>query len=164
MSPSRFPFSARFLPWALILTLLILPACDSASSGNDQEEFAYPVELLNEWTEAEPGEVGVNADQLQSALTSARQIDRLTSILVVKDGRIIMEDYLNGAEQSDLHDVRSVTKSVVSTIAGIAVSEGLIPSMDTPISPTLDFVMENMPAESQAVTLENLLTMTGLKT
>ena len=63
-----------------------------------------------------------------------------------------------------LHDARSVSKSVVSLLIGIALEQGTIKSVATPV---LDFYPELgglRTPERNAITLEHLLTMTsGLK-
>ncbi len=50
----------------------------------------------------------------------------ITSIVVLKKGRILLEEYFNGADRNTLHDVRSVGKSFASTLTGIAQNEGYL--------------------------------------
>ena len=52
----------------------------------------------------------------------------MTSIVVIKDGKLLIEEYFNGASRSTLHNTRSVGKSFSSTIAGIAIADGHIKS------------------------------------
>lgn len=58
---------------------------------------------------------------------------RVTGLLVIKDGVIRLEAYGNGADESSMMTSQSVAKSVVSTLVGIALGEGLIGSLDDPI-------------------------------
>jgi len=143
-----------------VLSLLFLTACDSSGTAEDEVESG-PVELLHAWEEADPSDVGMDADVLHGAFLAAAGIDRLKSLLVVKDGKLVMEHYLHGATSDDLFDVRSVTKSVVSTVVGIAIDEGKIPGVDTPIGNNLDFLSENMPEAIRSITVRNLLMMAG---
>src|SRR5206468_7473697 len=48
------------------------------------------------------------------------------SVLVERDGRLIFERYYRGAGRSGRLDVFSVTKSVTSTLIGIAAHDGLL--------------------------------------
>ena len=57
-----------------------------------------------------------------------------TSLLVIKDGTIVHERYLNGAEQTSRFTSWSVAKSFVSTLIGMARDEGLIASVEDKVS------------------------------
>lgn len=151
----------RLLVVGLLTCITLITGCDSGGS-NQRGDFDYPVHLGQEWTEASAGDVGLSANQLDLAVKAARNIERLQSLLVVKDGRLVVEEYLHGAESDDLFDVRSVTKSIISTLIGIALSEGVIPSLEEPASTRLSHLMGEVISEgNQAVTVQDLLTMTG---
>ncbi|GGY52200.1 serine hydrolase domain-containing protein [Parvularcula lutaonensis] len=55
-------------------------------------------------------------------------------ILVLKDGVVVMEEYLGDAEPDDRFTSWSVAKSWISTLIGIALAEGAIDSLDDPVS------------------------------
>lgn len=48
----------------------------------------------------------------------------ITSIVVLKEGKLLMEEYFNGKDRNSMHDVRSVGKTFASTMTGIAIGEG----------------------------------------
>ncbi|SMG35872.1 CubicO group peptidase, beta-lactamase class C family [Marivirga sericea] len=50
----------------------------------------------------------------------------VTSIVVLKDGELAVEEYFNGAKKKTLHDTRSLTKSFTSSLVGIAIDQGFI--------------------------------------
>jgi CubicO group peptidase (beta-lactamase class C family) len=50
----------------------------------------------------------------------------INSIIVVKHGKILIEEYFNGADFHTLHDMRSAGKSFTSALVGIAIDKGLI--------------------------------------
>lgn len=47
--------------------------------------------------------------------------ENLHSLLIVKDGILVFEEYFRGNNQNNLHFVASVTKSVTSILVGIAI-------------------------------------------
>ncbi|MBN8682508.1 MAG: serine hydrolase [Chitinophagales bacterium] len=53
---------------------------------------------------------------------------KINSIIVLKAGKILIEEYFNGAGRDSLHDPRSVGKSFASTLTGIAIRDGFIKS------------------------------------
>lgn len=57
-----------------------------------------------------------------------------TGLLVAKDDTILFEEYYQGEKPTDRHSMFSVTKSFVSAMIGIAIEDGLIASIDDPIS------------------------------
>lgn len=84
----------------------------------------------------------------------------ITSVVVVQDGRLLVEEYFNGATRHTLHDPRSVGKSFVSTLTGLALADGLLTSESQPLG---DFYnLQQFPCFSPAkahITLGELLTM-----
>lgn len=60
-------------------------------------------------------------------------IPSLGSILVWQNNKIVFEEYFNGANDSTNFKVKSVTKSVVSALAGIANDRKLLPDLKTPV-------------------------------
>jgi len=52
----------------------------------------------------------------------------ITSIVVLKDSKLLLEEYFNSASRKTLHDTRSVGKSFASTLLGIAVKDNYIKS------------------------------------
>lgn len=57
-----------------------------------------------------------------------------TSLLVIRDGKILHEDYFLGTKKDDKRISWSMAKSFLSAMFGIAVSEGDITSLDEPVS------------------------------
>jgi CubicO group peptidase (beta-lactamase class C family) len=84
----------------------------------------------------------------------------LVSVLVLADGRTAYERYYDSAA-TDHHHVWSVTKSIVSTLVGIAIGEGRIPGVHATLAELLPAHAEEMGPGVAAITLEQLLTMTS---
>ncbi|MUL46462.1 serine hydrolase [Mycobacterium sp. CBMA293] len=57
-----------------------------------------------------------------------------TGLLVLKDGQVVCEYLGNGNTAETLWTSRSVAKSVVSTLVGVAAHEGAIASLDDPLT------------------------------
>ena len=84
--------------------------------------------------------------QLEQKLRAAFEAGRLKglhNVLVRLDGKVLAEVSFPGEDQrwgrpigvqkhgpNNLHDMRSITKSVVALLYGIALSEGIVPSVD----------------------------------
>lgn len=86
----------------------------------------------------------------------------ITSIVIIKDGKLLMEEYFNGANRKSLHDMRSVGKSFASTLLGIAVQDHFIKSENQTLSEFYDLKkFKNYSPEKENITLKTLLTMSS---
>ncbi len=81
------------------------------------------------------------------------------SILIIKDGRLVFEEYFYEYNKDSLHELRSATKSFVSALTGIAIKKGYIKSVHATVLPYFPeyTIQNNAPAKKQ-ITIENLLT------
>ena len=57
----------------------------------------------------------------------------LGSFLIWRNGGLVYEKYFHGSDSSTEFDIKSVTKSVVSALAGVAQSKSLLPNLNTPV-------------------------------
>lgn len=98
--------------------------------------------------------------QLGRAASDAATLPRFRSLLVARHGKLVSETYFGGTDRSTLFDARSVTKSVVSLLMGIALQARKLPSIDATVGDYLGapYVLDDM---DRAVTLRQLLTMTS---
>ena len=119
------------------------------------------IDLTLPWTTASVADVGGSTAMVAEGLKQARTNDRLLSLLVVKNGRLVVEEYFGDASRQGLHDVRSVTKSVVSALTGIVIERGDISGVEDSIGGYLDSLVSGMEPGKAAITIEQLLTMTS---
>ena len=102
--------------------------------------------MSEEWEIASPNQVGLASDigdQLDAAFRSGK-LDDLHGIVLIRHGKLVLERYRTGEDQifparhqgsvafgpASKHDVRSITKSVVSLLYGIALGGGKVPAVD----------------------------------
>lgn len=86
----------------------------------------------------------------------------VTSIVAIKDGKILIEEYFNGANRNTLHDTRSVGKSFVSTLLGIAIKDKFIKSETQTLKEFYNLKsFQNYSASKDSITLKSLLTMSS---
>ena len=92
---------------------------------------------------------------LDAAGNAAGELPRLHSLLVSWRGDLVLERYYNGARATQPANIKSVSKSVISALVGIAIERRLISGVTQPIAsffPDLD-------SSKQQITIEDLLTM-----
>ena len=147
--------------WTNILILFLLGvnfgACVSPRQTTENETF-WPTDA---WAQSSPEEQGMDSAKLNEMM--AMIDDRgapIDSVLIIRNGHIVFEQYRNGYDQQSRHHIQSVTKSFTSTLVGIAIKEGFIENVDQRL---IDFypdrTIANLDPRKQNITIEHLLTM-----
>ncbi|MEM6805870.1 MAG: serine hydrolase [Bacteroidota bacterium] len=86
----------------------------------------------------------------------------INGLVIIKDGKLLLEEYFHGANRNSLHDVRSVGKSFASTVLGIAIAEQYIKNEEQLLGDFYDLnSFKNHSQKKDSVSLKTLLTMTS---
>jgi CubicO group peptidase (beta-lactamase class C family) len=121
-----------------------------------------PVAATAEWPSSTPEAEGVDPAPLTELVGRIRRGDvgRINTLLVVRNDRLIVEEYFNGWPSVLAHTEQSVTKSVTSLATGLAVDRGLLRVDDrvTPLFPDYEPIAA-FDANKQALSVRDLLTM-----
>ena len=136
----------------IFLSLLSLISC----SKEQGEDIFVPYS----WETASPESVGMNKQVLDSAFIVASGKEYIDALLVIKDGKIVGEEYYNGFTQDHPHNVMSVSKSMLSAIAGVALQKGYLDGLDSKMLDYFpDYVYEGMDPRKHDITIRHLLNM-----
>jgi CubicO group peptidase (beta-lactamase class C family) len=84
-----------------------------------------------------------------------------TSLLVMKDGKLIVEEYFHGWKYDRPHIQQSVSKSLTSLMIGWGIARGYITSVDDPIAKYLPKYRHLLVDGKEKITIRHLLTMTS---
>jgi len=103
---------------------------------------------------------GVNNTKLDSVFQDAKNYP-LTSLLIVKDGYLIGENYYQKNKKETLQNICSASKTVIGVLIGIAIKKGYIQSVDDPIARYLKNLPTNWNAEKNKIQIKHLLSMTS---
>jgi len=98
---------------------------------------------------------------LEDAYALAEQNANLKCLIVYKDDHIIKEKYFHSGDSSLTTDVRSVTKSVMATLIGIAIDKGYIPSENQTIGDYLRPLVGTIDSSRANIKIRDLLSMTS---
>lgn len=86
-----------------------------------------------------------------------------TAFIVLRGDQMLYEAYFNGSDRESIQTSFSAAKSFTSTLIGIAIEEGLIRSLDDPITDYLPELLERDPRFAK-ITIRHLITMaSGLR-
>ena len=109
---------------------------------------------------------GLNPKLIGDVLSAIRngQYTKLDSMLIARNGKLVLESYFNGFERDTKHDTRSAFKSVTSALVGIAVDKGLIVDLNQTISSYFPDYWPEIQVDGEQkrrISLIHLLTMTA---
>jgi len=143
----------RILPISLLSITLFLSCefCPTQSRGD-----------IFRWEKSTPVEQGMDTEQLILALDEADNRKSIYSVLVIRNGYIVAERYYRGYNENSAFNIRSVSKSYLSAMVGLALEQGVIGSVDEKM---LDFYPEynhsGLDPRKDDITIKHLLTMQG---
>jgi len=81
----------------------------------------------------------IKSDNLSKILRKTEKMPYLKSLVIFKNGELVVEEYVNGGGPDQIHDIRSASKSVLSAVLGITIKDGYIESIDQKV---IDFFPE----------------------
>ncbi|MGI9257697.1 MAG: serine hydrolase domain-containing protein, partial [Gammaproteobacteria bacterium] len=103
--------------------------------------------------------------EFDTALEVASSLPRLYSLLISLNGDLVVEEYFNGKGPSTIANVKSVSKSVISALIGIAIEAGHINGVEQPIADFFGDELAESDRMKSGIRVEDLLTMqSGLET
>jgi CubicO group peptidase (beta-lactamase class C family) len=135
---------------------------------------ATPQALDDGWATGSLEQAGINRERVEamSGAVRAHPEYNLHALLIEHDGRLVYEEYFSGSDErwgtplgvvtftrETKHDLRSVTKSVVSALVGIAHKAGAVRSLDTPLLDYFPELKELQVPERRAITIRHALMM-----
>lgn len=99
---------------------------------------------------------------MDSMLARAAELRPLTSLLIVQRGEPIIERYYRGMTPEQRVNLKSVSKTLLSPLVGIAIRDGYLAGPDQPIIELLDpRLTQRFDSVKRRITLHHLLTMTA---
>jgi CubicO group peptidase (beta-lactamase class C family) len=125
---------------SVTLVLSMLVGCvASGPSVEELEAVEYTPLPGDDWEVSTPAEQGLDPMLVAELYYNAAELETIYSLLVIKDGYLIAEDYFNEGSVEQKDRLQSVTKSYTSALVGIALEQGYLSSVDQKM---LDFFPE----------------------
>jgi CubicO group peptidase (beta-lactamase class C family) len=161
---------------ALLLILLCIVCSVSCAPAHT---YPTPEQMGDGWQTASLDEVGINEKKISEAIALIRDnaYRNVHKILIVKDGKLVFEEYFSGytwdyngdqfrGELTDFgldttHNLASVTKSFTSALVGIAIDCGFIQGVNEKMFAFFPEYASLNDERKDKITLQHLLTMTS---
>ncbi|OYT92262.1 MAG: 6-aminohexanoate hydrolase [Burkholderiales bacterium PBB3] len=149
--------SARFSATFFVATTALFVGAALAATAEDA-----PWPTLG-WRHSSPEAQGLDSDVLADAFDYVRDHDtRIHSLTIVRNGHIVLDAYFWPFQNGQLHDVASVTKSVTTTLAGIAIGQGAFAGLSQPLTSIFSGrAIAKLDERKQRLSLKNLMSMSS---
>ncbi|HUI17040.1 MAG TPA: serine hydrolase domain-containing protein, partial [Alphaproteobacteria bacterium] len=163
---------------AAALALTLFPALAGAAVPVD---CGVPNEMVDGWPVSSPPQQDLDPSLICAIGPELEKMPEASpnGVVVVRNGVLVYEHYFAGADQrwpeqhwgeplpsmphdvGTLHDLQSITKSVIALLVGIALDRGLIKTIDAPILSTLTQYADLRTPDKARISLRDLMTMTA---
>jgi CubicO group peptidase (beta-lactamase class C family) len=130
------------------------------------DQHRFPSRVIPAGEDANPLPVGQEVDLTGASPDGGSDFDAFLqrsgtlAFVVVHNDRLVYERYFDSSDPATVQTSFSVAKSVLSTLVGIAIDEGLIGGVDDPVTDYLP-ELEERDERFGRITLRNLLTMSS---
>jgi len=166
--------------FTLALSLLVAPVvCTNTLTAQEVKApsscvCGAPLALDDGWQTDAPDAQGFDGSRLCALADRLQEADDVHSIVIARHGRLVFEKYFAGYDEpwgyedkryefdaTTKHDMRSVSKSIVSLLTGIAIDRRIIDGVD---APALQFFPEMVSVAKEGwarIKLYDFLTMSS---
>lgn len=101
-----------------------------------------------------------SAGPYAAAVERASGLETLRTLHISRDGSVELAEAFNGASTGAPTNIKSASKSLVSTLVGMAIERGILQGVDQPMAPLLRDQLPRSPDPRMArITIGNLLSM-----
>ncbi|MEO1259878.1 MAG: serine hydrolase [Bacteroidota bacterium] len=110
-------------------------------------------------------EAGLNQDTIQHLmqLLNETKYRDFRGMVVIKDNKLVVEEYFNTFWRANILDIRSAGKSITALLLGIAIDQGLIKDVEQPVYDFFPkYKLNNPPTEAHlGIKIKHLLMMSS---
>ena len=159
---------SKYLP-SILIFILCATACTHwyprvKSNGLPEREYTYrqPERIGDGWETASLIEADIDSEKIDEMMRTilSGNDKNLHSILLIKNGKLVFEEYFYGYNREKLHFLASVSKSITSTLIGIAIDQKLTKDVETRAYEFFpEYTGTKWISQKYPITLQHVLTM-----
>jgi CubicO group peptidase (beta-lactamase class C family) len=159
------PITFERMPPDLVPPLPDAPEAPPREPGSASYVEHAPDAIDDGWSTSRPSEVGMDAEMIGNLVRAIvdEEMALTHAVLVAHRGKLVVEEYFYGFERETWHDMRSASKTLASTLVGLAVQEGRISGVQAQALPFFSRYQQyaNWDARKAQITVRDLLTMSS---
>lgn len=134
--------------------------------GQKTYTYTQPPQLNDGWQTASLKKQGADMNKVKDLMEKilTQKYHGLHSLIIVKNHKLLLEEYFYGQHRDQYHDTRSAGKSLASTMIGLAMDQGLLSSTDQKVLdlfPQYRGQIKNLDERKKRVRIRDLMTMSA---
>jgi CubicO group peptidase (beta-lactamase class C family) len=138
----------------------------SPTHGESEYRYQVPLETEDGWATSSLRKESVDTEKIselmRNILDGNEEVKNVHSVLLVKNGKLVLDEYFYGNHRNGLHPIASDTKSVTSILVGIAVDRKQIHDLNQMLYEIFpEYTGTQWIDQKYQITLKHTLTMTG---
>jgi len=139
----------------MLAALLIALAVQAVNAGD--EGLYFPTQEPEPWQTVTPEQAGADPERIEQALTYAKEHGS-KGVVILYRGRILAERYWAGHDKTTPHPAYSASKSITSTLVGMAIQDQHLTGVDQPVA---EVITEwHGSKDHEPITIHHLLSLT----
>lgn len=151
--------------YIFLFTVCFMLSCEKLSDPDPNYTYSIPDSAQSDFVVSSLEAEGMD-EALITQLTNLmirEEYKRIDGLLILRNNKLIYENYFHGYSNDILHNMFSAGKSITSILVGIAIDKGFINSVNTPVTQLLPEYesFKNPDSRKDKITIEHLLNMTS---
>lgn len=141
-----------------VVSILLCFSCQQENIGT-----VAPPTLQDGWETATLAQANIDEAKILEGVEKIRanEYTDIHSMLIIRNNKLVFEEYFNGFTRNDFHVLFSATKSYSSTLIGIAIDKGYIASSEVPVKDLLSSKAAFFTSGKESMTLADILSMSS---
>jgi len=158
MNPRAYRSVTSAARLVCLVAILAVAGCQ-AKAASVPEPTYWPTEG---WQSGPLEAAGFVSDKMAEGLLAIREEGiPIHSLTVIRHGYVVLDAYFYPYDGSTVHDMASVTKSIMTTLIGIAIDQGKLRLEDTMVSFFPDRAIAHLDGRKQRITVAQLASMSS---
>lgn len=147
--------------------LILFSGCGGSSSSPDVLDVTdspivnWQPKSSSIWEVGDAAQENFNTALIDSTYSNAKQTNVLKNLLIIRNNKLIAEAYFDGTNANTLMQERSVTKTIIAVLIGIAIENGYLSGIEQTIGEFFEDDYSGLSENKKNITIENLLTMSS---
>lgn len=141
-----------------------VPRVNSQDKAVTDYSYRKPERLDDGWEPGDIQDVGGDRNKIENVVKAILKMDapNIHSLLLARHGKLLLDEYFYGYEPTEIHQLQSTSKSVLSILMGIAADQHLLQTDDKLIKYFPKYRSKpNWDVRKNKITLGTLLSMTS---
>lgn len=114
---------------AFFLGIIVLTITNCLGQNNFSDKLKPPIPELPKTDFTSAGIISDSISNLIKLINTTPPND-FRGMIIIKDNKLVLEEYFNTYWRETIHDIRSAGKSITSLLLGIAIDKGLIKNVE----------------------------------